>query len=91
VPQALPTTPGPHRPARVRSRLAARRVLRHARWRLDRVRRSLADSGQVRERRSYLLREIKRRSSIGRYVLRDGPVAVVLRHHTDDTRDAQAT
>jgi len=65
--------------------MTAQRIVGHARWRLGRIHRSLADSAQVRERRSYLLREVMPRASTAQYVMRGGRARAVLRHHTDDT------
>lgn len=63
----------------------SQRVVGHVRWRLARIQRSLADAAQVRQWLSYLLRETRSGTTIGRYNLRDGEATVLLRHHTDDT------
>lgn len=68
-----------------RMRASAGRLVQHARWRLSRMSRSLADAACVREPWSYVWRELRPRQSVGRYKLRRGSVRVVLRHHTDDT------
>lgn len=66
-------------------RRAGRRVVGHVRWRLGRIRGSVASAAHVRERLSYISRELGREPITARYELRGRPALVILRHNTDDT------
>lgn len=57
----------------------------YVRWRLGRIRGSVTNAALVRERASYLLRELAPELVTGRYRLRHRSALVILRHHTDDT------